>query len=190
MTKHFRVQYEDIASAADWRTQPPKLNPKLMAISADLHVTEPPEAYSRYIELAFRDIAPRIVKNPNPAFKSEFYQFEGTKAFPFITTSVAGLRPQEIDLNAGTFADVYRAAWDPKFRIEAQDRDGILAEILYPSIGMVLCAHPDGDYKEACFRAYNQWIRDYIRENSRSVSSRSARPLCALSRRRSRISTP
>jgi predicted TIM-barrel fold metal-dependent hydrolase len=168
MTKQFRLQYEDIASAADWRTTPAKLNPALMAISADSHVTEPPEAYSRYIAPAFRDIAPRIIKNPNSQ-NSELYQLEGIPPFPFMTTSAAGVRPKDIDLHHGTFADVYRASWDPKLRVEVQERDGILAEVLYPSIGMALCAHPDGVYKEACFRAYNQWIRDYCSESPKRL---------------------
>ncbi len=43
----------------------------------------------------------------------------------------------------------------------AQDRDGIAAEVLYPSAGMLLCKHPDADYRQACFKAYNRWIAEY-----------------------------
>ena len=35
------------------------------------------------------------------------------------------------------------------------------AEVIYPSVGMVLCNHPDFDYKKACFDAYNRWIAEY-----------------------------
>ena len=42
-----------------------------------------------------------------------------------------------------------------------QDRDGVDAEVIYPSVGMILCNHPDPDYKKACFDAYNLWIADY-----------------------------
>ena len=35
------------------------------------------------------------------------------------------------------------------------------AEVIYPTVGMVLCNHPDVDYKQACFDAYNRWIADY-----------------------------
>ena len=34
-------------------------------------------------------------------------------------------------------------------------------EILYPTVGMVLCNHRDFDYKKACFDAYNLWIAEY-----------------------------
>jgi predicted TIM-barrel fold metal-dependent hydrolase len=42
-----------------------------------------------------------------------------------------------------------------------QDRDGVAAEIIYPTVGMVLCNHPDFDFKKACFDAYNRWITQY-----------------------------
>ena len=38
--------------------------------------------------------------------------------------------------------------------------DGVAAEIIYPSVGMVLCNHPDPDYKHACMWAYNRWLQD------------------------------
>jgi predicted TIM-barrel fold metal-dependent hydrolase len=37
----------------------------------------------------------------------------------------------------------------------------VAAEIIYPTVGMVLCNHRDGDYKHACFQAYNRWITEY-----------------------------
>ena len=51
---------------------------------------------------------------------------------------------------------------DPELvRLADQDRDGVSAEILYPTVGMMLCNHPDFDYKHACFQAYNTWIAEY-----------------------------
>ncbi len=37
------------------------------------------------------------------------------------------------------------------------------AEVLYPTVGMMLCNHPDFDYKHACFDAYNGWIARVLR---------------------------
>ena len=42
-----------------------------------------------------------------------------------------------------------------------QVRDGVAAEIIYPTVGMILCNHTDLDYKRACFEAYNRWIAEY-----------------------------
>jgi predicted TIM-barrel fold metal-dependent hydrolase len=165
VNKPFHLQYEDLAGAADWRAQAPRLNPRFRAISADSHVTEPPEAYSRYLDPRFRDVAPRIIKNPDPRIQNELYVFEGMEGFPFHTAAAAGMRPNEIDKNHGGFSDMHLGGWEPKARLEAQDRDGILAEILYPSYGLLLCGHPDADYKHACFSAYNQWMRDFVQKD-------------------------
>lgn len=169
MTKHFHLQYEDLASSADWRTQPPKINPRFRGISADSHVTEPPEAYSRFIDPAFRDAAPRTIPNPNPGAKGEYYLAPGMPAFSFRTSAAAGMRPQDIDLDKGGFADMHKGGWEPVARLEAQDRDGVLAEVIYPTIGMLLCAHPSADYKHACFTAYNRWIHAFVQQDRKRL---------------------
>ena len=56
---------------------------------------------------------------------------------------------------------MHRGGWDPDARLADQDRDGVAGEILYPTVGMVLCNHRDFDYKKACFDAYNLWIAEY-----------------------------
>ena len=43
-----------------------------------------------------------------------------------------------------------------------QDRDGVAAEVIYPTVGMMLCNHQDYDYKKACFDAYNLWIAELL----------------------------
>ena len=35
------------------------------------------------------------------------------------------------------------------------------AEVIYPSFGMRLFQLDDGELREACFRAYNDWLADY-----------------------------
>ena len=59
------------------------------------------------------------------------------------------------------FADLHRGGWDPDARLPEQDRDGVAGEIIYPTVGMVLCNHQDLDYKHACMDAYNLWIAEY-----------------------------
>ena len=56
---------------------------------------------------------------------------------------------------------MHRGGWDPDARLADQDRDGVAAEVIYPTVGMVLCNHQDFDYKKACFDAYNRWIAEY-----------------------------
>ena len=48
-------------------------------------------------------------------------------------------------------------------------QDGVAAEILYPTVGMVLCNHKDFDYKHACFQAYNRWISEYCSKHPKRL---------------------
>ena len=169
MAQGAQLQYEDLASSGDWRTNPARIDPRFMAISADSHVVEPPEAYSRYIEPQWRDLAPRIIPNPDTAIRNELYWADGMAPFAFHTSSAAGLKPHEIDMEHGGFASMHKAGWDSQFRVAAQEHDGMLAEVIYPTVGMILCALPNADYKQACFRAFNQWMRDYCAENPRRL---------------------
>ena len=66
-----------------------------------------------------------------------------------------------------------------------QDRDGVAREVIYPTVGMMLCNHPDYDYKKACFDAYNLWIAEYCAAASRSPD-RTRPDRDALGRRRHR----
>jgi predicted TIM-barrel fold metal-dependent hydrolase len=75
--------------------------------------------------------------------------------------AAAGKDPSEIRIAGVRFEELHRGGWDPEARILDQERDGIAAEIIYPTVGMVLCNHPDPDYKKACFDAYNLWIAEY-----------------------------
>ena len=126
-------------------------------ISADSHITEAPDTYTAYIDSAWADRAPRIVDGGE---KGDLFAVEGTKPISLGTVAAAGKQASEIGIYS-RFADLHRSGWDSSARTADQDIDGVSAEIIYPTIGMVLCNHPDGDYKRACFQAYNRWISAY-----------------------------
>lgn len=42
------------------------------------------------------------------------------------------------------------------------DRDGVAAEVIFPTVGMMLYSHPDIDYAHACMKAYNRWQEEFI----------------------------
>ena len=128
-------------------------------ISADSHITEPPNTYLDFIEPAFRDRAPRMREDEKHG--AVFVIDNGRDSVPMGLTAAAGKRPEEITVDGVAFADLHPGGWDPKARLAEQDRDGIAAEILYPTVGMLICNHPDFDYKHACFQAYNRWITEY-----------------------------
>jgi len=126
-------------------------------ISADSHITEPPTTYIDHIEPRYRDDAPRVVHEQS----GDLFVIPGMpQPIPMGLVAAAGKPAEEISLS-GRFEDWHRGGWDPHARLADQDLDGIAAEILYPTVGMPLCNHPDLDYKHACMEAYNRWIAAY-----------------------------
>ena len=131
----------------------------LPVISADSHVTEPPETYVDYIDKAFLDRAPRMV---DQGADGDVFVIDGFKRPINIgTAAAAGKPPEQIRVKGDHFPDLHRGGWDPTARLADQERDGVAAEIIYPTVGMMLCNHRDADYKHACFEAYNRWIAQY-----------------------------
>jgi uncharacterized protein len=128
-------------------------------ISADSHVTEAPNAYLDYIDPQWRDKAPRL---QDMGDAGELFVIDGMRTpVPIGLAAAAGKPPEEIRLGGVRFADLHRGGWDPAARLAEQDRDGVAAEVIYPTVGMQLCNHHDFDYKQACFDAYNRWITEY-----------------------------
>ena len=131
-------------------------------ISADSHITEPPNCYVDYIDPAFRERAPRIHQLDGVG---DAFVVEGmTAPVPLGLLAAAGKDPKDITTSGVAFKDLWRSGWDPKYRLADQDRDGVGAEMIYPTVGMLICNHPDFDFKKACFEAYNRWLAEYCAE--------------------------
>jgi len=127
-------------------------------ISADSHITEAPNTYVDYIDPKFAEIAPRLVETDD---KGDIYVIDGMKrTIPMGLVAAAGQDPDDLNLQA-RYKDLHKSGYDATYRIADQNRDGVSAEVIYPSVGMVLCNHPDFDYKKAAMDAYNRWIAEY-----------------------------
>ncbi len=129
-------------------------------ISADSHITEPPGTYIDNIDPAFRDRAPKLIDGGETL--GEVFVVDGfNRPLSLATAAAAGKRPEEIKAVGARFDDLHRGGWDPVARLADQVTDGVAAEVIYPSIGMVLCNHSDADLKHACFHAYNRWLAEF-----------------------------
>jgi predicted TIM-barrel fold metal-dependent hydrolase len=128
-------------------------------ISADSHITEAPNTYRDYIDAKWRDKAPRMeyVDKIGDAFLIDGFN----RPVALGLVAAAGKPAEELRISGVRFEELHRGGWDPDARMEDQRRDGVDAEIIYPTVGMVLCNHPSLDYKKACFDAYNRWIAEY-----------------------------
>ena len=126
----------------------------MAAISADSHISETEDCF-RDIDPDFEDKRPRATYDAQRGAVLEIADL-GIKV-PMGIICTAGRSPENfsepVDWN-----ELHPAGHEPKARLAIQDEEGIVAEVLYPSLGMVLCNHPDINYKKACFEAYNRWL--------------------------------
>jgi len=132
-------------------------------ISADSHITEPPNCYKEYIDPKYRDSAPHMEIGPNGG---SVYVIDGVNDGKPMTIGMAGLSaagvdPREIKTDSWKFEDLHKGGHIGKERVAAQDKDGVGGEVIFPSVGMVLCNHPDPQFKSACFQAYNRWLQEF-----------------------------
>lgn len=129
-------------------------------VSADSHVTEPPDCYTDYIDPAFRDRAPHIVHDEK---RGDLYIIPGLNnmSVPMGLVAAAGEESHQMTFAGRDFKDWHRSGWDPTRRLADQARDGVAAEMLFATVGMPICGHEDLDYRHACMVAYNRWLKDY-----------------------------
>ena len=132
-------------------------------ISADSHITEHPDTYLGYIDAAWKDKAPRMVDGGE---RGDLFVIDGMdRPIAMGLVAAAGKAPEEITTDGVRFSELHRSGWDATARVADQARDGVAAEVIYPTVGMMLCNHKDFDYKKACFDAYNRWIAEYCAVN-------------------------
>ncbi len=139
-------------------------------LSADSHVIEPADVWTARIERRFADRAPRVVKQAGGR-SGDFFVAEGLRPFPVAGFAVAGVEPKDFGerMQSG-YPGVRPSAWDPVERMKDQERDGVSAEVLYPSLAMRLFQMEDGALRAASFRAYNDWLADYCGHNPRRLA--------------------
>jgi predicted TIM-barrel fold metal-dependent hydrolase len=128
-------------------------------ISADSHITEPPGTYIDRIDQKYKDTAPHMIHDEK--LGDVFLVKDFPRPINVALAAAAGIDAAKLKATGGDFNAMHRGGWDPNARMADQDRDGVAAEIIYPTVGMILCNHRDFDYKKACFDAYNLWIAEF-----------------------------
>ncbi len=131
-------------------------------ISADSHLTEPGDLWVERLDKKHRDNAPRVVKNDKPGGAA--YLFVGPGIHPLTVAGVfaAGRSGKELREHMKHGYEAARpSGWDPVERLKDQDLDGVSAEVLYSSLGIVLFNLPDVELQKACLRVYNDWIAEF-----------------------------
>ena len=118
-------------------------------ISADSHVNEPPELFAERVPARLRDRVPRTeIVDGEPRLLIE------------------GMRPRKIprgrvELEGEDLERSQAGGYDPEQRIRDQDRDGVAAEVVFPTLSLQSSfSTPDPELQMALARAYNDWAAD------------------------------
>jgi predicted TIM-barrel fold metal-dependent hydrolase len=122
-------------------------------ISTDSHVTEPIELYAERVDAEFRDRAPRIENR------------DGWR-----TLFTEGLDPRKL-MTASELEDAVIGDYDTDDRIRDQARDGVAAEVIFPTFALQACFAPDDPALQlALCRAYNDWAKDMFADEHRMLA--------------------
>src|SRR5215469_9227560 len=107
---------------------------KYNVISADSHISEPPETWIERVPQKFRDLAPRIVATPDGGEGWKFPDETHIASFGLgsATLQKGVIRGPEQYIASGLrFEDMARGSWDPKQHLEDMKTDGCDASVLY-----------------------------------------------------------
>jgi predicted TIM-barrel fold metal-dependent hydrolase len=133
----------------------------LPAISADSHVMEPADLWLTRLDEAWRDRAPRVLENEDGRGFS--FVAPGLPRQPVAGAFAAGKSGASYreHLERAGYEAAHPGGWDPAARLEAQDTDGVAAEVLYTTLGMRLYPLKDAELQHRCFAAFNDWLVEY-----------------------------
>jgi predicted TIM-barrel fold metal-dependent hydrolase len=132
-------------------------------VDADGHILEPISLWQDYMDPAFRDRAPRLMRDADGKERLVIEeQILGSKKGMGALGAVGARQGTVVD-DTMEYAQGRKGGFDPHARIPDMDQDGIDAAFLYPSIGLFAGAVHDPALAAAVARAYNRWLADYCK---------------------------
>ena len=131
-------------------------------ISADSHVVPLPSFWRDYLPAGLRDRAPVIESTD----EGDFILFEGRRSPVMAINSIAGKARDGQGFAYRRLAEQVAGGHDPAARVADQDRDGVVAEVLYGG-GPLQTA--DRELFVASHHAYNDWLADFCRHAPRRL---------------------
>ena len=107
----------------------------LRVISADSHMTEPPDLWTTRLDRRFQDRAPRVVHEPDKP--GHFFTAPGITPFPVAGGFSTGRSGEDLKEHLKSGYEAARpSGWDPVERLKDQDLDGVAAEVIYTTLGL------------------------------------------------------
>ncbi len=150
------MDLSDLRGLQDAKGPKPEIA-RFRPISADSHVMEPANLYVDYMSPRFRDRAPRVENHDGV----DVLIVEGAPATPVCGIAGAGVDPKDMRVKYTKFTDIDPGGWDAAARLLAQDADGVTAEVIFPSVGMVVSRIQDRELQNDAMQAYNRWLVEF-----------------------------
>ena len=145
LSKRFNAHRYVTPGHEGWdRVATPGAPNKYLMVSADCHVSEPPNLWVERIDEKYRHRLSRIEVDANGV---KWSVVEGYKPM-----KIRDLRMQGEDKER---SEVGKS--DPENRLRDHARDGIDAEVIFPNRGLQMWATPDPVFANAQCRVYNDW---------------------------------
>jgi predicted TIM-barrel fold metal-dependent hydrolase len=133
-------------------------------ISVDDHLIEPPNVWIDRLPARLRERGPRWVADD----QGEAWLVDDETRVSISGAVTAGafwpMETKPAPFDPLTWAEVPPACYEPAARVEAMDRDHVLASMPFPNLpgfaGRLFQALPDKELALLCIRAYNDWVLD------------------------------
>jgi predicted TIM-barrel fold metal-dependent hydrolase len=133
--------------------------------SGDSHVVEPAQVFEG-LESKLGSRAPRVEKDVNGK-RGTFVVLPGMPPFAVGRFGIAGHSlddPATHELIAQGYDGLNPGCFDSRERLKEQAVDGIVGEVMYPSLNMLTFACEERDLVHAVFERHNDWLVDYCSE--------------------------
>lgn len=122
-------------------------------ISADSHVMEPIDLWTRHLPAHYQSLGPRFEVRGGQTYL--MVEHTVIRNFSRLGQNDGGAPPAEQEK---TFS---MGGSDPATRLRDLDIDGMWGEVMYPNLAFFCCFHiHDADLQVAVARVYNDWVAD------------------------------
>ena len=142
------------------------VNDTFKVLDSDIHIIEPPDLWTRYIDPAFRDRAPVGLTEDSGDLR---LAHAGTPwgRVPSNADHASRSKGRDHARNQERWRPFAERGWTSKVQLEAMDVEGIDVAVVYPSRGLFALAIPEMEPRlaAAMARAYNAWLHEFCQEN-------------------------
>src|SRR5216117_3019506 len=152
---------------------------KFKVLDSDIHIIEPPDLWTRYIDPAFRDRAPIGLTEDEGDLRLAHAGKPWGRVSGVDADRNRRRQGRNYALNQERWRPYAERGWTSKVQLEAMDIEGIDVAVVYPSRGLFALTIPDMEPRlaAAMARAYNDWLYEFCQENPERLLRRHDLPV-------------